>query len=158
MTDRHRARLATMKLIVFGTDLPGRTFCAPDGTPLDNVHVGLQISAEPENLVPGDAADARSELEIVTAMDSDGQLDFRGHAVHGRPGDRFIYLTWGNVDDAGAFHMFRRAKLMLNRVDPVLMRDASERGHLSARVRLTDDRGGPRCARVDPPSIIWNAD
>jgi Family of unknown function (DUF5990) len=36
------------------------------------------------------------------------------------------------------------------------MRDATERGRLSARVRLTDDRGGPRCARVDPPAISWN--
>jgi Family of unknown function (DUF5990) len=147
-----------MKLIVFGTDLPGRTFCDSDGTPLDNVHVGVQIRADPEHLVRGDATDARWELEIVTAIDSDDQLDFRGHAVHGKRGDRFIYLTWGNVDDAGTFHMFRRAKLMLNRVDPDLMRDATERGHLSARVRLTDDHGGPRCARVDPPAINWNAD
>jgi hypothetical protein len=147
-----------MKLIVVGADLPGRTFCDPEGTPLDNVHVGVQIRSEPEHLVRGDATDARWELEIGTAIDSDGQIDFRGHAVHGKRGERFIYLTWGNVDDAGAFHMFRRAKLMLNRVDPGLMRDATERGHLSARVRLTDDRGGPLCARVDPPSISWNAD
>jgi Family of unknown function (DUF5990) len=147
-----------VKLIVVGTDLPGRTFCDPDGTPLGNVHVAVQIRTEPEHLVRGDAADARWELEIVTAIDSDGQLDFRGHAVHGKRGDRFIYLTWGNVDDAGTFHMFRRAKLMLNRVDPGLMRDATERGHLSARVRLTDDHGGPRCARGDPPAISWNVD
>ncbi len=147
-----------MKLVLVGTDLPGRTFCDPDGTPLDNVHVGVQIRTEPKHLVRGDAADARWQLEIETTTDSDGQLDFRGPAVHGKRGDRFIYLTWGNVDDAGAFHMFRRAKLMLNRVDPGLMRDATTRGHLTARVQLTDDRGGPRCARVDPPAITWNLD
>ncbi len=147
-----------MKLIVFGTDLPGRTFCDPDGTQLGNVHVGLQIRTEAEHLVRGDATDARWELEIATAIDRDGELDFRGHAVHGKRGDRFIYLAWGNVDDAGRFQMFRRAKLMLNRVDPGVMRDATERGHLSARVRLTDDHGGPRCARVDPRAITWNVD
>ena len=147
-----------MKLVLVGTDLPGRTFCDPDGTPLDNVHVGVQIRTEPKHLVRGDAADARWQLEIETTTDSDGQLDFRGPAVHGKRGDRFIYLTWGNVDDAGAFHMFRRAKLMLNRVDPGLMRDATTRGHLTARVQLTADRGGPRCARVDPPAITWNLD
>ncbi len=147
-----------MKLVLVGTDLPGRTFCDPDGTPLANVHVGVQIRTEPKHLVRGDAADARWQLEIETTTDSDGQLDFRGPAVHGKRGDRFIYLTWGNVDDAGAFHMFRRAKLMLNRVDPGLMRDATTRGHLTARVQLTDDRGGPRCARVDPPAITWNLD
>jgi hypothetical protein len=147
-----------MNLIVVGTDLPGRTFCDPDGRPLDNVHVGVQIRTEPEHLVRGDATDARWELEIDTAIDRDAQLDFRGHPVLGKRGERFIYLTWGNVDDAGTFNMFRRAKLMLNRVDPGLMRAATERGHLTARVRLTDDHGGPRCARVYPPSISWNLD
>lgn len=145
-----------MRLVVIGTDLPGRTFCAPDGTPLDNVHVGVQIRTEPNHLVRGDAGDARWELEIDTVVDSDGQLDFRGPAVHGKRGDRFIYLTWGNVDAAGSFEMFRRAKLMLNRVDHGLMRNATTIGHLRAQVRLTDDHGGPRCARVDPPAVTWS--
>jgi Family of unknown function (DUF5990) len=75
--------------------------------------------------------------------------------VQGKRGERFIYLTWGDIDDAGAFHMFRRAKLMLNRVDPAVMRDASSHGSLTAHVRLSDDFGAPRCARVDPPAIGW---
>jgi hypothetical protein len=50
------------------------------------------------------------------------------------------------------------AKLMLNRVDSALMRDATKQGPLSARVRLTDDCGAPRCARVDPPAIVWHVD
>jgi hypothetical protein len=147
-----------MRLVVIGTDLPGRTFCGPDGTPLDDVHVGVQIRTEPEHLVRGDESDARWELDIDTVIDSDGQIDFRGPAVHGRRGDRFVYLTWGNVDVTGAFHMFRRAKLMLNRVDHGLMRNATTSGNLRARVRLTDDHGGPRCARVDPPAIAWSVD
>ena len=147
-----------MRLALVGTDLPGRTFRNPDGTPLDNVHVGVQIRANPEHLVRGDATDARWELEIETTIGSDGQLDFRGLAVHGKRGERFIYLTWGNVDHTGTFKMFRRAKLMLNRVDQELILDAKRRGHLSAQVRLTDDHGGPRCARVDPPAITWSPD
>jgi hypothetical protein len=147
-----------VKLVLIGTDLPGRTFCDPDGGLLDNVHVGVQIRNEPENLVRGDAPDARWELEIDTTIDDDGLVDFRGSVVHGKRGERFIYLTWGNVDDAGEFEMFRRAKLMLNRVDQNLMHDAVKRWQLSASVRLTDDRGAPRCARVDPPAIIWNVE
>ena len=94
------------RLSLIGTDLPGRTFCDPDGALLDNVHVGVQIRTEPEHLVRGDATDARWELEIDTTIDSDGQLDFRGPVVHGKRGDRFIYLTWGNGDDTGTFQMF----------------------------------------------------
>ena len=147
-----------MKLVLTGTDLPGPTFCAPDGAPLDNVHVGVQIGTEPRHLVRGDAQNARWELEVGVVVDRAGELDFRGSTVHGKRRDRFIYLTWGNVDAAGTFHMFRRAKLMLNRVDPDLMREATDRGRLSGRVQLADEYGAPRCARVDPPAITWHID
>ena len=46
-------------------------------------------------------------------------MDFKGPAVHGERGDRFLYLTWGDVDDYAHFRRFRRAKLMLNRIDRV---------------------------------------
>jgi len=88
----------------------------------------------------------------------DGDLDFRGPAVQGRRGDRFVYLTWGDVGQEGEFEMFRRAKLMLDRIDRVLL-DAAVAGRgLNARVELSDDRGGPRCARVDPPAVEWSVD
>lgn len=142
--------------MVVGTDLPGRTFCEPDGTPLPDVRVGVQVRSEPEGLVPGDAPGARWDLDVDTVVDNDGQLDFRGAAVHGKRGERFVYLTWGNVGDDGAFRMFRRAKLMLNRVDRQLVDAAASAGApLVATVQLTDDRGGPRCARVDPPAVSW---
>lgn len=91
-----------------------------------------------------------------TRSDREGQLDFRGSAVHGKRGDRFIYLTWGNVGEDGTFHMFRRAKLMLNRVDRTLIdRALAANIPLVATVHLTDKHGGPRCARVDPPALTW---
>ncbi len=151
-----------MRVVVIGTDLPGRTFCEPGGTPLDNVHVGVQLGTEPEHLVRADASDARWELDVrvivIVDGDPDAALDFRGPAVQGNRGERFIYLTWGNADDAGVFHMFRRAKLMLNRVDPAVIRAASQHGSLTAQVRLSDDRGAPRCARIDPPAISWTVE
>jgi hypothetical protein len=55
--------------------------------------------------------------------------------------------------------MFRRAKLMLSRVDPALVDEADVDGRcLVADVVLTDDRGGPRCARVDPPAVRWSVE
>ena len=66
---------------------------------------------EPVDLVPGDAAEGRWTVEL-DVVDRDGVADFRGPAVQGRPGQRFVYLTWGDVTD-GAFTMFRRLKIML---------------------------------------------
>ncbi len=97
--------------------------------------------------------DARWETDVAVVGD-----DFRGPAVHGRRGERFVYLTWGDLSD-GRFAMFRRAKLMLSRVDPALVDEATRDGRcLVADVVLTDDRGGPRCARVDPPAVRWSVE
>jgi hypothetical protein len=53
--------------------------------------------------------------------------------------------------------MFRRAKLMLDRVDPSVVDAVGDDGVLLLVVSLTDEKGGPRCARVDPPAISWSA-
>jgi hypothetical protein len=76
--------------------------------------------------------------------------------VQGRKGDRFVYLTWGDLPD-GAFEMFRRATLMLGPVGDALVEEADRTGRsVVADVALTEDRGGPRCARVDPPPVRWS--
>jgi hypothetical protein len=145
-----------VRVVIDGFDLPGRRFCDPDGNPLDDVHVGVQVRREPQDLVAGDEARARWELDVSVLTGPDGSLDFRGPAVHGKRGDRFLYLTWGNVDGGGHFQMFRRAKLMLNRIDPGLVGEAErQRRPLVGAVRLTDPHGAPRCARVDPPDLEW---
>lgn len=147
-----------MRVIIEGYDLPGRRFCDPAGDPFDDVHVGVQIRTDPEQLIPADNATALWELDINIVNGPDGNLDFTGPAVHGRRGDRFLYLTWGNLSGDGEFDMFRRAKLMLNRIDPQLVRSAEHhRQALIGRVRLSDDHGTPRCARVDPPDLQWTA-
>ena len=148
--------MTNVHIMIEGYDPPGRTFCDTNGAPYDNVHVGLQVRDEPNQLVPGDNA-AQWTLDIDLVMTDDGGLDFRGPTVHGKRGDRFLYLTWGNVDDEDRFERFRRAKLMLNRIDPAVVRAANRDGHqIVARVGLSDDDGTPRCARVDPPDITWS--
>jgi Family of unknown function (DUF5990) len=122
---------------------------------MDNVHVGVQIRRDPAHLVPADESETLWEVDIEVVR-KDGALDFRGPAVQGKRGDRFLYLTWGNVGPGNRFEMFRRAKLMLDRVDPDLIESAIEVGVLGAVVDLTGDDGGPRCARVDPPAIVWS--
>lgn len=144
-----------MRVSVIGFNLPGRVFCRPDGSAMSNVHVGIQSRREPVDLVRADADEARWDLDI-DAVERGDDLDFRGPAVHGRRGDRFVYLTWGEVDAEGEFEMFRRAKVMLNRIDPTLMDAAFRADGLVAHVDLTGRGGGPLCARVDPPAITWS--
>lgn len=122
---------------------------------MENVHVGVQLRRDPWGLLPGDRTDATWDVD-VDVVRRDGALDFRGPAVQGKRGDRFVYLTWGNVGADGSFEMFRRAKLMLDRIEPGLVDAAGAAGGLAARVELSDERGGPRCARVDPPAIEWS--
>lgn len=144
-----------MQLTINGVNFPGSTFCRPDGSMMDNVHVGVQVRSEPAFMVRADATDAKWVLEIDVVGANEG-VDFRGPAVQGKRGERFIYLTWGNLT-LGHFEMFRRAKLMLNRIDPDIIASAIGSGGLAATVELTDARGGPRCARVDPPAVRWSA-
>lgn len=131
--------LALMRLVLRGHQFPGLS-CGP----YTNIHVGLQVRSEPVGLVPADAAAAEWVAEIRA---DDG--DFRGPAVHGKKGARFVYLTWGTVE-GDRFTMFRRAKLMLDDL-PV---GADE---VTVDVALTDEHGMPRCARLRPPGISVTA-
>lgn len=149
-----------MRIRIEATELPGRT-CAPgsDHPRYDNVHVGVQRRERPDELLdlhPGDATSAAWTLECATTATATG-FDITGRYVQGRTGDRFIYLSWGTVGDDGAFLMFRRAKLMLGAIDPDVVGTAARSGRLLARVRLTDPKGEPLCARVRPPYVEWSA-
>jgi hypothetical protein len=75
-----------VRIVIEGRNLPGRHFAEHD-----NVHVALQVRSDPEGPVPGDASSARWET-VVRRVDG----DVRGPAVHGRRGERFLYLTWGD--------------------------------------------------------------
>jgi len=140
-----------VELVIRGTDLPGRR-CpgGPGGPPWwENVHVGLQVRRDPEGLVPGDAPGAEwvTELRLV---EKDGVPDVRGDAVQGPKGDRFVYLTWGDVAADGTFTMVRRSKLMLAPLLAVLPERAV------ATVALTDGQGFPRAARLQGDGVAWD--
>jgi hypothetical protein len=144
-----------MRIIIEGHDPPGAEFVS-DGVPLQNVHVAVQIGKEPAGLVRGDADRARWDIDVRTVI-TGGGVDLRGPAVHGKKGERFLYLTWGDV--AGdSFTILRRAKLMIGDIEPEMLAAAArDDGVLVASLSLTDERGGPRCARVKPPLISWRS-
>ncbi|MEV4122003.1 DUF5990 family protein [Micromonospora sp. NPDC049645] len=147
-----------MRIRIDGDDLPGRRAGAEaDALRLGNVHVGVQRRAEVVDRVPADADRVTWSFE-VSSREVDGMLDVGGPWVHGRPGARFLYLSWGAVSEDG-FAMFRRAKLMFTDVPTDLLRAAHQgSGTLVGRVGLTDAAGGPICARVRPPAIAWTVE
>ncbi len=145
-----------MRIVIEGHDLPGAQFVS-DGIPLHNVHVAVQIGKQPIGLVRGDTDSAQWEIDVRTVV-ADSRVDLRGPAMHGKKGERFLYLTWGNVGAGDSFTMFRRTKLMIGDIDPeMLAAEAHDDGVLVASLSLTDERGGPRCARVKPPVINWRS-
>ena len=165
--------LGPMTVLIDGFDLPGLT-CnpAPDGTVQQNVHVALGgpagdrpaleipgrgggMAVEP---VPGDAPSARWEVPVTVRRDDDG-LDFSGPFVRGARDDRHLGLAWGDAPGDGTLRIFRGAKLRLVDVDPGVIEAAMRPGQrLVARIRLTDARGNPICARVHPPYLTWSAE
>src|ERR1700722_13989464 len=170
--------IGQLTVVVDGFDLPGLT-CAPEpgGQVHQNIHVALAgprkdergrgkdrpalvipgnpwLATEP---VPGDAPSARWEVPVTVRRDDDG-LDFGGPFVRGDRTDRHLGLAWGDVPGDGTLRLFRGAKLRLVDIDPRLVEEALRPQHrLVARIRLTDPRGNPVCARVHPPALTWSA-
>jgi hypothetical protein len=167
---RPGAKVGTMTVVIEGSELPGRA-CRPepDGRGHENVHVALGgrstdrpalavpgrpgMAIEP---VPGDAPAARWEMPVTVRRDEDG-FDFAGPFVRGVRDDRHLGLIWGDLVGDRTLHLFRGAKLRLVDVDPGLIEQALRPGHtLVARIRLTDAKGNPICARVHPPYLTWS--
>jgi hypothetical protein len=167
---RPGAIAGTMTVVIEGSELPGRT-CRPepDGRGHENVHVALGgrstdrpaltlpgrpgMAIEP---VPGDAPTARWQMPVTVRRDDDG-FDFAGPFVRGVRDDRHLGLIWGDLVDDETLQLFRGAKLRLVDVAPELIKQALRPGHeLVARIRLTDARGNPICARVHPPYLTWS--
>lgn len=150
-----------MRILIEATDLPGSS-CGPSPDRPGGhhrIHVGVQHRTRRDELlglVPGGAATAVWAVDCTTVPSPSG-LDVRGPYIQGRPGGRFLYLSW--VTDAGDGHltMFRRAKLCLDAVPAAVLGQAADRGVLVGRLGLTDHRGNPLCASVRPPLIEWSA-
>jgi hypothetical protein len=150
-----------VQIRIEASDFPGSS-CGPSPDSPDgyhNIHVGVQRRNRRDELlglVPGDAPSATWTLEC-TAAPSPAGIDLKGPYIQGPPQGRFIYLSWGTVDDTNTFTLFRRAKLWLDAVPPAVIDSALDSGVLVGRLGLTDHKGNPSCAAVRPPLIEWSA-
>lgn len=123
------------------------------------MHVAIQHCNRRDDLLgvtPGDAPSASWTLDCQPVPVASG-FDLKGPYIQGGPGARFIYLSWGTVDEADEFRLFRRAKLWLDGVPAWVLARAVAHGLLVGRLGLTDRKGNPLCAAVRPPLIQWSA-
>lgn len=135
-----------MQIVVHATDIP----------PVPGMTVGVQRRGRPAELLdPVETTSNRTATWTLTCevRERDGALDVTGTHVEGRPGGRFVYLTWRRNSE-----VVRRAKLMLDAVPPEVLAAATTSALVVARLGLTDERGGPVCAAVRPPRITWSAE
>ena len=150
-----------MLIRIQGSDLPGRT-CGPGPDFPDghhNIHVAVQGRKGQQDLhglVPADQPSVVWELACAIAPPPPDN-DLRGPQIQGSPGKRFIYISWGVVDESGVFTMFRRAKLWLDAVPADVMAKACASDLLVGRLGLRDEKGWPVCASIRPPRIQWSA-
>jgi Family of unknown function (DUF5990) len=145
-----------MRIEIHATQLPGAgrgpSPQQPDGH--RGIHVAVQRRGRLDELlglVRGDAESASWSLECAARRTADG-IDLTGPYIQGRPGGRFIYLSWGTVESPGTFTMFRRAKLMLDGVDHELLDAAVASGVLSGQSR-PDRRGRQSTVRRGSPAV-----
>jgi hypothetical protein len=71
---------------IVGFNLPGSTFYRPDGSPMVNVHVGVQHRRDPAELVRADSSEARWDA-VLELIERDGGLDFKGPRAQVWPPD-----------------------------------------------------------------------
>jgi hypothetical protein len=126
-----------MQIVLTGVDCPL----------LPGVTVGVQRGKDVVQEFPADGSPVTWRLDAQRTG-----TDVRGPYVHGRPGGRFLYLSWQRQGSG----MFRRAKLMLDVLTPDVLARAEE-GALTARVGLAMPDGSPLCAAVRPPVIEWSS-
>ena len=123
-----------MRIDIVGTDCPV----------LPGVRVGVQRGSVIVDEHPADGSRIEWTLDVTCTG-----TDLRGPYVHGRPGARFLYLSWQREPEG----MFRRAKLMFDALPPDLLA-AADHG-LVATLGLAMPDGSPVCAGVRPPRITW---
>lgn len=120
------------------------------------VSFGLQVGRDVVEPVPA-ISTTTFDATFDVVHDAGAPPDFRGHHVHGRKGDRFLYLSWGVPDGTEPFVMFARAKIELAGIPTDVLDDVIEHGGvLVAELRATNQRGQPATGSVRP--VDWSVE
>jgi len=119
------------------------------------IYLGVQQKKEIVMDTPTTIASKDFIVPIQVKPAKDGQPNFLGDFVHGKVGDRFLYLVWyrkNGVHKEG----FRRAKIKLAPIIWEYIEKAIQFNKpIEAKINLTDNKGGPVCATLKPTNIEW---
>ncbi len=98
------------------------------------------------------------ETTVRVVDGTDGAPDFRGPAVQGPRGGRFIYLTSGTRAGQPGSPWDRRAKVSLEGLRPLLAQSRSGAADVIGVVAIagTSRDGGPACASVPLLGAGWS--
>ncbi|MDX1933858.1 MAG: DUF5990 family protein [Capsulimonadales bacterium] len=121
-------------------------------------HTALRVGVQERDMIVQDAPVTDEPLVFtmpvrMTVAPATEEIDFGGPFVHGRRGERFLYLCWGERDAAGNWHGVRRAKIPLARLDRGRLLAALRQPTIEFSLRCVDAKGGPICATVPPDAI-----
>jgi hypothetical protein len=138
-------------LLLHCWNLPGACFDTHTA-----VRLGVQRGRDVVDDVSADVKDVTFTVPLRIGDDNGkGHPNFLGPYAHGTPQERFIYLNWGERRN-GQWEGFRRAKIMLQDLDPELVEEAVRNSQpIEATIDMTDKKGGPLCARVRSTNIRW---
>lgn len=122
----------------------------------DGVLFGVQSRRDVDDARPASIT-TEFHIAIDVVRTADSGVDFAGEHVHGRRGDRFIYLAWGLPDHTESFVMFARAKIKLDSIPTDLLDHSVKCGKpLIAELQATNPKGQPASGTIKPPSIDWH--
>lgn len=125
-------------------DLPGVRFEERTA-----VRLGIQKGQEVVDDALAEGASVTFQATLRIGGRKSGEPNFLGPYAHGKPGDRFLYLCWGERM-AERWDPFRRAKVPLTHLDWRRLDQAWNTGEpITLTVAMTDKRGGPVCGSVD---------
>lgn len=120
-----------------------------------NIYLGIQKQQEILEETPMSASEKAFLIPVKTSEGKDGSPNFTGPYVFGKTGDKFLYLVWFTKTVVGD-QRFRRAKIKLRDLSWSSIHYAREQQvPITARIQLTDAKGGPICASLKPPYIEW---
>jgi hypothetical protein len=140
-----------LTLLLYCRNLPGTECVGKTG-----VRLGVQKGDVVIEDVPGDREEVIFTIPVrAFPSGRNGQPDFRGPFVHGKVGERFLYLCWG-TRSAQTWEGFRRAKLHLRYLSRPLLEKALQAGlPIAVHLDMTDEKGFPLTASIKEDAGVW---